>query len=573
MTRTGKVKRLQQHIDKPYLEIHPDDAEKLGIENNDMVTIRNRNGKVNAPAKVSETIRPGVVFLPMHWGKVLAGNNARSNNLTFDRVDPKSKEPDFKFSAVQVVKYQKPAEQLIVVGAGAAALQFIRSYREKNQTDKIRVISKEKYPFYNRVLLPDYIAGSLNWEALQKTNDEEIEKLNIQLEADVSLKSIDIESKTIECSNLGKYPYGKLILATGSSPNVANSDWMQLPATYTIRTRYDADRFCKEINAGQRVLVVGGGLLGLEMAASLLELDVQVTLVNRNPRLMDRQLDNESATLLKEILTEKGVQILFNDELSQINHDGQDKHRVSFKSGKRFNFDAIVFAIGTKPNINFAKGIIETRRGIIVNEHLQTSHPDIYAIGEIAELNGSLFGITAAAEEQADVLANHLLGNPMSEYHGTVPMNILKFPGIDLCSVGLTSVPAGAKDFEEVVFIDKAARYYKKCIVKDDVLMGAILMGDKAEFAEFKKLIVQQTELAGLRNKLLRTGKPVEPVMGKLLCSCNNVGTGNIQKAIRNGATQIDSVCEATGAGLGCGSCRPEIQKLLKEELEPASSN
>jgi ferredoxin-nitrate reductase len=155
----------------------------------------------------------------------------------------------------------------------------------------------------------------------------------------------------------------------------------------------------------------------------------------------------------------------------------------------------------------------------------------------------------------------------MSEYHGTVPMNILKFPGIDLCSIGITRIPDGVKNYEEVIFIDKATRYYKKCIVKDDVLMGAILMGDKAEFAEFKKLIVKKTELASLRNKLLRTGKPVEPVIGKLLCSCNNVGVGNIQKAIRLGAGKMDAVCEQTSAGLGCGSCRPEIQKILKEEL------
>ncbi len=573
MTRTGKVKRLQQHIDTPFLEIHPLDAGTLGIGNDDVVTIKNRNGEVNAPAKVVETVRPGVVFLPMHWGKVLAGNHARTNNLTIDRVDPKSKEPDFKYSTVQLEKYAKPAEQIIVVGAGAAALQFVRTYREKNQADPILVLSKETHPFYNRVLLPDYIAGSLNWEALQKTNDEEISNLRIQIASGVSMKSIDAEAKTVTCSNGKTYSYGKLILATGSSPNVANSDWMLFPSTYTIRNRFDADRFRKEVKTDQRVLVVGGGLLGLEMAASLLELDVRVTLVNRNPRLMDRQLDNESAILLKEILTEKGVQILFNDELSQINYNWQDQHQVSFKSGKRLNFDAIVFAIGTKPNIDFAKNIVDTRRGIIVNEHLQTSRKDIYAIGEIAELHGNLFGITAAAEEQAKVLANHLLGNPMSEYHGTVSMNILKFPGIDLCSVGLTSIPDGSNEYEEVVFIDKAARYYKKCIVKDDVLMGAILMGDKAEFAEFKKLIVQKTELAGLRNKLLRTGKPVEPVMGKLLCSCNNVGAGNIQKAIRGGCKNLDAVCETTGAGLGCGSCRPEVQKLLKEELEPASSN
>ncbi|WP_163322763.1 nitrate reductase [Draconibacterium mangrovi] len=573
MTRTGKVKRLQQHIDKPFVEIHPADAKNLNIENDDILTISNRNGEVKAPAQVTDSIRRGVVFLPMHWGKVLSGNKARTNNLTNDLVDPKSKEPDFKFSTVRIEKNYKPTEQLLVVGAGAAALQFVKSYREKNKTDKILVISKEDYPFYNRVLLPDYITGSLNWEALQKTSEAEIKKLNIQVKTGVSLNSIDSENKTIDCTDGKDYHYDKLILATGSSSNVMNPDWAALPATYTIRTREDADQFRKMTKSNHRVLVVGGGLLGLEMVASLLEMDVQVTLVNRNPRLMERQLDNESATLLKEILNEKGVEILFNDELSQISSDWEDKHRVSFKSGKRLVFDSIVFAVGTKPNISFAKGVVNVRRGIIVNEHLKSSNPDIYAIGEIAELNGNLFGITAAAEEQADILAKHLLGNPISEYYGTVPMNILKFPGIDLCSIGLTSVPAGAEGFEEIVFIDKATRYYKKCIVKNDVLMGAILMGDKAEFAEFKKLIVEQKELAGLRNTLLRTGKPMEPVIGKLLCSCNNVGSGNIQKAIRNGASHEDAVCEITGAGLGCGSCRPEIQKLLKEELEPVTGN
>ena len=161
----------------------------------------------------------------------------------------------------------------------------------------------------------------------------------------------------------------------------------------------------------------------------------------------------------------------------------------------------------------------------------------------------------------------------MSEYHGTEPMNILKFPGIDLCSIGLTKIPSESKEYEEIIFIDKATHYYKKCIVKDDVLMGAILMGDKAEFAEFKKLIIKKTELAGLRNKLLRTGKPVEPVIGKLLCSCNNVGAGNIQKVIQSGTIDFDAICEQTSAGLGCGSCRPEIQKIMKEELEPATVN
>lgn len=573
MTRTGKVQKLKQHLDSPYLEIHPFDADQSGIRNDDIVVVKGRNGQVQVPAKVTDEIRQGVVFLPMHWGKVLSGNNARTNNLTNDLVDPQSKEPDFKYSVVAVSKYNKPAERIVVVGAGAAAMQFIRSYREKNTTDELVVISKEMHPFYNRVLLPDYISGTLKWEALQKTNADEIAELKINVEAGISLEKIDPVEKTIYCSNGKSIRYGKLVLATGSRPNVHNPDWMQYPATYTIRDKHDADRFRKEIKPADHVLVVGGGLLGLEMAASLLELNVKVTLANRNPRLMDRQLDNESGSLLKEILIEKGMSILFNDEVSQITPDLEKKHTVTFKSGKRMEFDAVVFAIGTRPNIEYAKNVVHTRRGIIVNEQLQTSCDSIYAIGEIAELNGNLYGITAAAEEQAILLANQLNGNPMSQYQGTVSMNILKFPGINLCSIGLTAVPDEYSGYEEVVFIDKAARYYKKCIVKDDVLVGAILMGDKAEFAEFKRLIIQKTELAGLRNKLLRTGKPVEPVIGKLLCSCNNVGEGNILKALRSGTEGIDAVCEQTGAGLGCGSCRPEIQKILKEEPELVAIN
>jgi ferredoxin-nitrate reductase len=348
---------------------------------------------------------------------------------------------------------------------------------------------------------------------------------------------------------------------------------MHYPGIFTIRDKHDADRFCKNIQPDDQVLVVGGGLLGLEIAASLLELNVNVTLANRNPRLMDRQLDNDSSNLLKEILLEKGMQILFNDEVNQLTFIENRNYRVSFKSGKRQLFNSIVFAIGTSPNIEFAEHVVNTRRGIVVDGHLKTSCDSIYAIGEVAEYKGKLFGITAAAEEQAEVLANHLNGNPMSEYRGTEPMNILKFPGIELCSVGLTKIPSESDEYEEIVFIDKATHYYKKCIVKDDVLMGAILMGDKAEFAEFKKLIVNKTELAGLRNKLLRTGKPIEPVRGKLVCSCNNVGTGNIQKVMRTGISDFDAICEHTSAGLGCGSCRPEIQKIIKEELEPVTVN
>ena len=221
MTKTGKVQKLKHHIDQSFLEINPKDAAKFQIKNDDIVDVKSKNGMVRVPAKVTDEIRQGVVFLPMHWGKVLSGNFVRSNNITNDLVDPKSKEPDFKFTAVAISKYQKPKERIIVVGAGAAAIQFIRSYRKQNTIDEIIVISKEKHAFYNRVLLPDYIAGTQSWEALQKTGAEEIENLNISLYTGISLEKIDADQKRIYCSGENIFEYDRLVLATGARPNIA----------------------------------------------------------------------------------------------------------------------------------------------------------------------------------------------------------------------------------------------------------------------------------------------------------------------------------------------------------------
>jgi len=566
MTKTGKVEKLRQHIDASFLEMNPVDAAQRQLNDGDVVEVTGNRGAVQVPVKITDEIKHGVVFLPMHWGKIFSGNSVRTNNLTFDLVDPKSKEPDFKYSVVEVRKFRKEKETILVAGAGAASLEFIRAFREKNTTDEIIILSKEINPFYNRILLPDYISGSLNWSSLQKTTTDELDRLNVKVISGTGLEKIDAKKKIVYASNGLNYYYGKLVLATGSRANSPKTGWASFPRVYTIRDKGDADRFLKDRGADDQVLVVGGGLLGLEMAGALLEMGVATSLVNRNPRLMDRQLDDESAILLKEILQEKGLTILFNDEINQvIQLEHETSYEVTFKSGNRVRYNAIVLAVGTRPNIEYATDVLKLRRGIIVNEYLQTSDPYVFAIGEIAEFKGSLYGITSAAEEQARVLAAFLNGNTMSFYAGSVLMNMLKFPGIDLCSIGLSAIPDDSGDYDEVVFLDRAERYYKKCIVKGDVLVGAILMGDKAEFSEFRKLIDRKTELAGLRNKLLRTGKPSEPLRGKLICSCNNVGDGNIRKALDEGFLDLDSICDKTGAGLGCGSCRPEIKKILED--------
>ncbi|MGN6179601.1 MAG: (2Fe-2S)-binding protein, partial [Mucilaginibacter sp.] len=196
-----------------------------------------------------------------------------------------------------------------------------------------------------------------------------------------------------------------------------------------------------------------------------------------------------------------------------------------------------------------------------------TNDPNIYAIGEIAEFEGTLYGITAAAEQQAAVVAGYMNGDIASYYKGSLFMNIIKIHGFDLCSIGLSECPEDP-EYEEVVFTDKAKRYYKKCIIHRDRLVGTILIGDKSEFLEFKDLIANKTELSEKRMQLLRSGNKADPVLGKLVCSCNNVGSENINKKIDEGCDNMKDLCAATGAGTGCGSCRPEVKRLLEEKLK-----
>lgn len=571
MTKTGKVARLRTHYSHPVLEISSLDGYIYKIKDGDVVEVKSKNGVVRVRAKLSKSIRNGVVFLPMHWGKQLENDLNRANNLTNTRVDPQSKEPDFKYTTVSVTKYQKPKEKILVIGAGAASFRFIQNYREHNESDSIHVFSKEPHPFYNRVLLPEYVTEELTWEQLQKIKEAGLGKLKINLHTNLSIEKIDPERQTVWDSQGNSHTYDKLILATGSRAFIPKDAQLDLPGRFTMRSREDADKFKSYLDStklpaeDQHVVIVGGGLLGLELAAALQHTNVKVTIVQRASRLMERQLDLVSSKLLSLDVQERGIHIYFDNEVSTVFDDESSKTlNITLKSGKTIQANAIVFAIGTQPNIKIARenGII-CGRGIKVNKHLQTNFPNIFAIGEIAEFENQLFGITSAAEEQAAILSNFILGDISSTYSGSVLMNILKFKDLELCSIGDIIVPENEDGYEEIVFTDLSRRYYKKCIVKDDLLIGAVLMGDKSEFAEFKSLIENKIELSEKRKSLLMGSSETRPILGKLVCSCSRVGEGNIIEAIAGGCSDFSTLCTQTGAGLGCGSCKTEVREIL----------
>jgi ferredoxin-nitrate reductase len=567
MTKTGKVNKLNQHIAQPYIEIHPKDAEARGIKEGQVVEIETIRGKNQVKAQITEDIKQGVCFMPMHFGKILGSAFGRANSLTNTLVDSRSKEPDFKFSAVQIRPYEKPAEKIIIIGAGSAGLGFINSYRNLNKTDEIHVFSKEIYPFYNRVMLPDYISGAQEWEQLVKLREDQFTEANILVHKGLEIVNIDRKNKVVIDSNGEEHTYDRLIFGMGSRAFMPPSV-PKIPGIFNMRSRLDADSLMPFLNnENPKALIVGGGLLGLELAASLREINVQVTIVQRISRFMDRQLDQLGSDLLHEEMINLGVDIYYNDEVAAFY--GTEKFEgVRLKSGRKIEAQIAVFAIGTSPNVEIARACgLEVNRGVVVNDYLQTSDPDIFAAGEIAQWRGEMWGITAAAEQQADTIAKYIVGDWASYYKGSLSVNIMKIQGVQLCSMGMIETPKSS-DYEEITFIDKAKRYYKKCIIHNDKLVGAILIGDKSEFLEFKDLIANGIELSDKRLELLRSGKKADPVMGKLVCSCNNVGEGNLKSCISAGCKDFTALCTQTGAGTGCGSCRPEVRVILENSLK-----
>ncbi|MCH2176459.1 MAG: molybdopterin-dependent oxidoreductase [Lentisphaeria bacterium] len=568
MTRTGKVGKLRKHIDRPYLEVHPEDAKRLAIADGDTLRIFNERGETLAPAKITDSIKEGTVFLPMHFGRLKGNTKGRANNLTSMIVDPVSKEPDFKYSAVQVEPVRAKGEQILIVGAGQAARQFVKTYRKKNKEDRIIVFGKEPLPFYNRVLLPDYINNEKNWNSLIQMNEKENKELDFEFVQGMEIIDIDRTNQVIKTQYGKEYPYDKLILATGSRPATPSFTPPNYDGIFGLRTRKDADLIKSYLDSGDEAVVIGGGLLGLELSGSLASLGIKVTILQRSSRLMRGQLDTTGSNILHEEILDRGIDVIYNDEIESCFAKEDVLHSIRLKSGRRLKCKALFFATGIKPNIEIGvKAGLKAQKGLVVNNQLQTSDSNIYAIGEIAEHKNKLYGTTPAAQEQANICAKVLLGDETIHYNGSLGFNVLKLKDLNLCSIGTVEKPNNDPCYHEVITLDYKMRYYKKCILYNDRIIGAILIGDKTEFSDFKTMIENETELGEKRTSLLKSQEESIPVIGELVCSCNNVGDGNLKQLIAGGYCSMEALCNASKAGLGCGSCKPEVQKILQQEL------
>ena len=568
MTRTGKVQRLRLHSPRPHLEIHPQDAQDLGLGENDLVEVYNQRGSIEVSIEATDNIGRKVLFLPMHWTLSFNQGRSCSNILTSDLVDPISKEPEFKFSAVNLRKVNIKKKVIVIVGAGAATLEFVQKYRERNTSDEIIVYGKEQQNFYNRILLPEYLNDTKKWGSLTTATVESLSRQGVIFHRGVFVNKICPKRKLIFSSNGDCQKYDKLILATGSTSFIPSffNDTKKMEGVFALRSRLDADKIRRHIKEHRTAVIVGGGLLGLELATSLTSVGVKVTIVQRSSRLMRGQLDELAGRILDKEITNRGIRVIYNAQIVKV-YDKEKIRSIRLSTGEIVQCESLFFAVGVKANMQLAKEAgLKCSRAVIVNEFMQSSNEDIYAIGEVAEFQGSTYATTSAAQEQANHLVNIFLADYSKPYSGSLNFNILKIDNLNLCSLGVTSKLDDS--YEEVKITDEKLGYYKKCIIKNDRLVGAILIGDKSEFSHFKKLIQGRLELGEERKTLLRSSFKSVPLEGKLVCICNNVGDGNIKRQITKGCDDFETLCLASNAGTSCGSCRPEVKKILDESLQ-----
>jgi nitrite reductase (NADH) large subunit len=392
------------------------------------------------------------------------------------------------------------SEPLVIVGNGMAAARLVDELA-KTALGRyaIAVIGDEPRLAYNRVLLSSVLAGET------ASHDIELRPAAWWRDRGVTLKygcmatEIDAGRRELKIAGDESLSFSRLVLATGSNPLRLNVPGAELAGVHTFRDSRDVDLLLALAAGRKRVVVVGGGLLGLEAAYGLARAGAQVTLVHLMDRLMERQLDVVAADLLKSLVERKGIKILLNANTARIEGDA-GVEGVELADGRRIAADAVVFAAGIRPKTELAKTAdIAVNRGIVVDDQLATSAPDIFAIGECAEHRGTCYGLVEPAYEQAQVLARHLAGRP-ANYAGSVVATNLKVSGIGVFSAGDFE---GRQGSESVVLSDVGRGTYKKLVIAEGRLSGAVLVGDVTDALWYLALIRSRQPIAGIRADMM----------------------------------------------------------------------
>jgi nitrite reductase (NADH) large subunit len=392
------------------------------------------------------------------------------------------------------------SEPLVVVGNGMAAARLVEELAKVALGRyAIAVIGDEPRLAYNRVLLSSVLAGET------ASHDIELKPANWWRDRGITLKygcvatEIDVGRRELKIANEESIAFSRLVLATGSMPLRLNVPGADLAGVHTFRDSRDVDLLLALAARKKRVVVIGGGLLGLEAAYGLARAGTAVTLIHLVDRLMERQLDAPAAELLKSLIERKGIKVLLNANTARL-HGERRVEGIELEDGRRIDADAVIFAAGIRPNVTLAKEAgISVNRGIVVDDYLQTGAPDIFALGECAEHRGICYGVVEPAYEQARVLAQHLAGSAAT-YRGSLVATNLKVSGVSVFSAGDFM---GARGTETIVLNDIRHGTYKKLVISDGRLTGAVLVGDVGDALWYLELIRNREPIARIRNRMM----------------------------------------------------------------------
>ena len=393
------------------------------------------------------------------------------------------------------------SEPLIVIGNGMAAARLVDELaRRALGRYAVAVIGEEPRLAYNRVLLSALLADEVDFDDIELKPARWWRDRGVTLRYGVRATAVDAAARNVTLAGGTRLSFSKLVFATGSQPIKPDIPGMDLPGVLTFRDVDDVNAIAASKAAGTRVVVIGGGLLGLEAAYGLAKAGARVTLLHLMDRLMERQLDHRAALMLQRAVEARGIAVRLQAQTARIAGNGKVEG-VELRDGTTIAADAVVVAVGIRANAALARTAgLEVGRGIVVDDHLETNAAGVHAIGECAEHRGCCYGLVEPAYEQAQLLARRLAGERAS-YPGSVLATNLKVSGVNVFSAG--DFLGATAEAEEIVLSDPAAGVYKKLVIAHGRLVGAVLFGDTADGLWYLDLIRTGSPVARLRDDLV----------------------------------------------------------------------
>ncbi|RVT57611.1 nitrite reductase large subunit NirB [Niallia taxi] len=465
-------------------------------------------------------------------------------------------------------------KKLVLIGNGMAGVRTIEEIVKRDaETFEITIIGDEPYPNYNRIMLSNVLQGKTTINDININDWDWYKDNHINLLTGEKAVCIDKDKKEVITDKQQILAYDELIIATGSSAFILPVPGSDLDGVIGFRTIADTEMMMEAAQNYKKAVVIGGGLLGLEAARGLIDRGMEVHVVHLLPTLMEMQLDAAAANLLKKDLEAQGMKFLMEKQTAEI-YGEKRVQGLKFTDGTSVECDLVVMAVGIRPNVAIARVAgLEVNRGIVVNDHMVTSDPSIYAVGECAEHNGIAYGLVAPLYEQGIALAEHITGGQGKGYQGSVLSTQLKVAGCDLFSGGKIHED---ENTQAIIVHDQFSKLYKKILVTDNKIVGVVLYGDASDGNRLFNMLKKQADISEYTSSsvLSKAGQDGEEDLvasmsaEDTVCGCNGVTKGTIVHSIlEQGLTTFEEVKGCTKAGGSCGKCKPMVESILAHTL------